>query len=475
MILLYLTGSVLIALCMFLNTNRRVNRMLIAGFLVLQWIWSVYSLTHKNVPEYIFFIPDALSILMTVTLSIISIPALVHSYDYIYPEHDNPRVRGIYFGSMVVLIMSLTAAYVASHIAVTWIFVEITTLSASALIFHRRNSGSIEATWKYIFVCSISLVFVFIGILFLSIALGDIRENDMQYSILLRVAPSLNTFWLKLAFIFIFIGYTAKLGLIPMYTAGIDAKDKAPSPAAALFSSVLMNVGFVGVFRCYEVLAHTSIHKWVDQVMLTTAFLSIFVAAVYMLKVKNVKRMLAYSSIEHMGIVILALAAGGIGYYAAILHLILHSFAKSSLFLQVGHLYKTFRSKNIYSIGNYFRYNVPGAVLILFGFICITAMPPSGMFISELMVFRALIGSGYTGILILMLILLTLIVWAMGKNIFKMLFIPVPGREDLHVEAVSPYETLLQYLLLALVVYLGIAPPAGFADLIKESIINLNH
>jgi len=153
----------------------------------------------------------------------------------------------------------------------------------------------------------------------------------------------------------------------------------------------------------------------------------------------------------------------------------LHSFAKSSLFLQVGHLYKTFRSKNIYSIGNYFRYNVPGAVLILFGFICITAMPPSGMFISELMVFRALIGSGYTGILILMLILLTLIVWAMGKNIFKMLFIPVPGREDLHVEAVSPYETLLQYLLLALVVYLGIAPPAGFADLIKESIINLNH
>jgi hydrogenase-4 component F len=318
-------------------------------------------------------------------------------------------------------------------------------------------------------------VFVFIGILFLSIALGDIRENDMQYSILLRVAPSLNTFWLKLAFIFIFIGYTAKLGLIPMYTAGIDAKDKAPSPAAALFSSVLMNVGFVGVFRCYEVLAHTSIHKWVDQVMLTTAFLSIFVAAVYMLKVKNVKRMLAYSSIEHMGIVILALAAGGIGYYAAILHLILHSFAKSSLFLQVGHLYKTFRSKNIYSIGNYFRYNVPGAVLILFGFICITAMPPSGMFISELMVFRALIGSGYTGILILMLILLTLIVWAMGKNIFKMLFIPVPGREDLHVEAVSPYETLLQYLLLALVVYLGIAPPAGFADLIKESIINLNH
>ena len=450
-----------------------MNRLLVAAFLVLQWAYTVYAYTHKGIPEHSFFIPDALAILMVLTLSIISIPALVHSYDYIYPEHDNPRVRGIYYGAMVILITSLTAAYTASHIAVTWIFVEITTLSASALIFHRRNAGSIEATWKYIFVCSISLVFVFMGILFLSIALGDVSENDMHYSVLIKVAPSLKTFWLKLAFIFIFIGYTAKLGLVPMYTAGIDAKDKAPTPAAALFSSVLMNVGFVGVFRFYEVLSHTSIQGWVNQVMLTAAFLSVFVAAVYMLKVKNVKRMLAYSSIEHMGIVILGLAAGGIGYYAAILHLILHSFAKSSYFMQIGHLYKTFHSKNIYLIGNYFRYNVPGAVLILLAFICITAMPPSGLFISELMVFRALIEARYIGILVLLLILLTLIIWAMGKNTFKMLFTPVPGREDLQTEKVNPWETVMQYLLLALVIYLGVAPPAEFVSLIQESIKNL--
>jgi hydrogenase-4 component F len=116
---------------------------------------------------------------------------------------------------------------------------------------------------------------------------------------------------------------------------------------------------------------------------------------------------------------------------------------------------------------------VPGAVLILLAFICVTAMPPSGLFISELMVFRSLIEARYTGVLVLLLILLTLIIWAMGKNTFKMLFTPVPGREVLQTDKVSPWETGMQYLLLALVIYLGVAPPAEFVSLIEESIINL--
>ena len=146
----------------------------------------------------------------------------------------------------------------------------------------------------------------------------------------------MNVFWLRLAFIFIFTGFTAKLGLVPMYTAGIDAKDKAPSPAGALLSSVLMNVGFVGIFRFYIVAANSPIHQWANHVIIIAALLSIFVATVYMTKVKNIKRMFAYSSIEHAGIIMLGLAAGGVGYYAAILHIVLHAFIKSSLFFQHG-------------------------------------------------------------------------------------------------------------------------------------------
>ena len=235
MIIIYLITSVLIAISLFVNKNKWVNNILVTAFLVLQWIFTVYEFMHKGITDSTFFKPDALALLLLGTLSIISVPALFHSYDYAYKEKDNVHVRSIYYGAMVFLIMALSAAYLSSHIAVTWIFVEITTLSASALIFHRRNAGSIEATWKYIFVCSISLVFVFIGILFLSIALGESHYANLQYENLILVAPGINTFWLKLAFVFIFSGFTTKLGLVPMYTAGIDAKDKAPTPPELFF------------------------------------------------------------------------------------------------------------------------------------------------------------------------------------------------------------------------------------------------
>lgn len=475
MILFYLIGSLLIATGMFFNRKTAVNTLLVWVFIILQISFTIISFIDQGVEEATYFNPDALSLLMTATLTIIAIPTLLHRYDYIYPENDSPGQRSLYFGSIVIFIMALTAGYMASHIAVTWIFVEITTLSASALIFHRRNAGSIEATWKYIFVSSISLVFVFIGILLLSLALGNQYQSGMQYATLSRLAPTLSPFWLKLSFIFIFVGYTAKLGLVPMYTAGIDAKDKAPTPPAALLSSVLMNLGFVGIFRMYVITAHSSIHDWVNDIILITALLSVFVAAVYMLKVKNIKRMLAYSSIEHMGIVMIGIAVGGLGYYAAILQLILHSFVKSSLFLQVGHLYKTFKTKEIYSIGNYFKYNPAGAIFLLLAFVGIAAIPPSGLFVSEFYLVIALIQKQFWLVVMILLLLLTIILWGLGKNIFKILFVPVDHfTAPLAVES-NRFEIISQYVLLSLIVYLGFFPPAGFVHLIQTVIHTINY
>lgn len=473
MIGIYLTAALIISALIFINRNKQINKALITLFIILQWAFTFYEYFHKNITELSYFKPDALAILMLITLSIISVPSLFHSYEYIYPEKENPKTRSIYYSAMTILITAIGAAYLSNHIAVTWIFIEITTLSASALIFHRRNSDSLEATWKYIFVCSISLTFVFIGILFLSIALGNSSEQGLYFDALLNEAASLNPFWLKLAFVFIFVGFTVKLGLVPMYTAGIDAKDKAPASASALFSSVLMNVGFVGFFRLYIAVAHSSIHSWANHVIMISAFLSIFIATVYLLKVKNIKRMLAYSSIEHMGIVMLGIAAGGIGYYAAILHIILHSFAKSSLFLQVGQVYNIYKSKNFYYLGNYFKYNLPGAIIILIAFICITAMPPSGLFISEFYIFTSLFQSGYLFVLIPVLILLTLIIWAISKNFLKLLFTPPVNFDETKIKKVSQLETFSQFVLLGLVIYLGINPPSIFVDLINEAVKNL--
>lgn len=473
MVGIYLTIAFSIGGVLFFNRNKMLNYFLVIAFLLLQCGYTVYEYVHINIPELHYFTPDSLAVLLLIVLSIISIPAMYHSYCYIISKQDNPKHRAIYFSAMVVLLTAISAAYLSNHIAVTWIFVELTTLSASALIYHRRNNRTLEGTWKYVFVCAISITLVFIGILFLSFSLPSAGPDDLLFTNLLRKAATLNQFWLRLAFIFIFTGFTAKLGLVPMYTAGIDAKDKAPSPAGALFSSVLMNVGFVGIFRFYIIVSHTSLYNWASHVIMVAAFLSVFVAAVYMTRIKNIKRMFAYSGIEHMGIVMLGVAAGGIGYYGAILHIVFNAFIKSSFFFQMGQIYRIYKSKSIYDVGNYFKYNLTGAMVMMTTFFFATAMPPSGFFISELMIFRSLFEANYLVVLIVVMILLTVIIWAFGKNVFKLLFSPAVDFSEEGLRKIKPAESLSQFILLGLVVYLGLNPPRQFINLIHEAIKNL--
>lgn len=471
----YFILAFVLSLSLFLIRDRRVSYLSVWSFIVLQWAFTIYVYHHKNETSLDYFTMDALGTIFLLVLSIVCVPAFYHSYVLFNKERNIPRERGIYYAAMIILISSLSAAYLSNHIGVTWIFVELTTLSASALIYHRRNSRTLEATWKYIFVCSISITLVFIGILFLSIAIQQEGLKDLSYAALIANAPILNTFWLKLAFLFIFTGFTAKAGVVPMYTAGIDAKDKAPSPAGALLASVLMNVGFLGIFRFYEVISNTSILRWANNILTMAGLLSIFVAAVYILRVKNLKRMLAYSGVEHMGIVIIGLASGGIGYYAAILHLILHSFAKPALFFQVGQVYRIYKSKSIYDIGNYFAYNTTGALVLLLAFFIVTAMPPSGLFISEFLIFRSVFEAGHLWLLIPILLLLTLIIWSQGKNFLKILFLKPVGFKEENLEKISPVESISQVILLALVIYLGLNPPPEMVSLINESVRNLPH
>ncbi|MFA6950549.1 MAG: proton-conducting transporter membrane subunit, partial [Lentimicrobiaceae bacterium] len=203
---------------------------------------------------------------------------------------------------------------------------------------------------------------------------------------------------------------------------------------------------------------------------IVAALLTIFVAAVYMTRIKNIKRLFAYSGIEHMGLVMLGLAAGGIGVYAAILHIILHTFIKPTLFFQYNMIYKVYQSKSIYDMGSYFKYYKTGAIVILLGFISATAMPPSGLFVSEFMIFQSLFEAQFIAILLAVLLLLTLIIWGFGVNIFKLLFTPPLQFDESKVPHISPWESASQFILIALSVYLAYNPPAEFVSLIQESV-----
>jgi len=469
----YLITAFLIAGALFINRNSLLNNILLIVFGILQTAFTIFACYQYKNSSLVYFTFDSLGLLLLVTLAIITIPALLHSYLYIMRHDESPQSRAIYFAAIVTLITSITAAYLANHIAVIWIFTEMTTLSASMLIYHHRNKLALEGTWKYVFICAISITFVFIGILFLSLSLQHAGSSDLSFSNLMAYKDQLNPFWLRLAFLFIFTGFTAKLGLVPMYTAGIDAKDKAPAPAGALLASVLMNLGFVGIFRFYTVVAQTSLFHWANLIIFIAAVLSIFVATVYMTRVMNIKRMFAYSGIEHMGIAMLGIAAGGIGYYAAVLHIVLHAFVKSGLFFQFNQLYRTFQSKSIQHTGNYFKYNPAGAIVLLLGFISATAMPPSGLFVSEFLIFRSLFEGSHIILLVVVLFLLTIVIWAFGKNILKILFQPVPGIDESIIPKINPWESLTQYILMFTAIWLGLNPPDIFVQLIQDAVKTL--
>ncbi|HON18330.1 MAG TPA: proton-conducting transporter membrane subunit [Salinivirgaceae bacterium] len=474
MITLYFLGTLLIGAGLFINRKKMVNYVLTSLFIVLQWGFTVYAYFHLNATVAEYFTFDSLGFLLLLVLSIISIPAIFHSHRYIDLHNEPPKSQSIYFSALIVLIAAIGLAYLANHIAVLWIFTEITTLAASALIYHHRNKLALEGTWKYVFICAISVAFIFIGILFLSLSLGKASSDNLSFQYLISRSTTLNPFWLKLAFLFIFTGFTVKAGLVPMFTAGVDAKDKAPGPTAALLSSVLMNMGVVGIFRTYSIIAYTPLQHWANIVIGISAVLSIFVATVYMIKVKNIKRMFAYSSIEHMGLVMLAISIGGIGYYAAILHIVLHAFVKSSLFFQYNQIYRVYQDKSVNHIGNYFKYNPTGAIVVLLGFISATAIPPSGLFVSEFLIFRALFEGHQIFILIAVLLLLTIIIWAFAKNILKVLFTPIPNFDESQVPVIKPWESYTQLALIILSIYLGLTPPDFFVQLIKESVMFLS-
>lgn len=473
MTLAYIITALATGLIIFLNRSRIVNYSMLILFIIAQVLFTFFVFASKGATQLSYFTFDATGILLLCAMTVISVPAAWHGYVYIRTHEETRQSRAIYFSALIFLISAISLGVVSNHIAVTWILTEITTLSASALIYHHRNKLALEGVWKYVFICAISITFVYVGILFLNLSLRETGSHDLSFASLMQHRGQLNPFWLRLAFLFIFTGFTVKMSLVPMFTASIDAKDLAPAPAGALMATGLINLGFIGFFRVYIIMANTPLHTWTNIVTGATGVLSVFLAAVYMLRVKNIKRMFAYSGMEHMGLAMIGIVSGGIGYYAAILHIILHTFIKSGLFFQFTQIYRVYQNKNVYYTGYYFRYNLTGALALLTGFFCITAIPPSGMFVSEFLIFRSLFDSHMFLVMIALFVLLTTIIWIFGKNMFRLLFQPPVEFDESRVPKISPWESASQFMLFAIALWIGFNPPAWFTALLKESVMML--
>lgn len=470
-LILFFGVSLLAAIFAGVLRQKVIVRAITLLYVFVHLSFTTFCWFHLGETVFDFFTLDHLGVLLLSVLSLLSLTTVYHGF--IYVKNDPPRHYSIYHAALIALIAAMSGAYLANGMTTVWIFVEATTLAVAALIYHDRTAIALEATWKYIFVCSVGIALAYLGILFLGFTVHDTRLLHLSFTNITAIAKMANPLYLKIAFVFVLVGYSTKMGLFPMHTVTVDAHTVAPPPISAFISTTLMNVGFLAIFRIYALFSATTILPFMNHVLMLSGILSLLVSAGYMLKAKHNKRMLAYSSLENMGIVAIALGIGGIGYYAAILHIVLHSLTKAGLFYQIGQSYKVMGTYQLDESGNYMNLYPAGATALLVGLLCITAIPPSGMFISELYLLKAMVHGKYYVYLIITSLILCFVLYALLTRVLHIVF-SQPRTIPAHIkEKVNPWQTVTQYFLFSLVIFVCFVQPAPFRTLIETIIDTL--
>lgn len=408
-----------------------------------------------------FFAFDAAGTLFFVLMILVSGFVFAHSESYLR-NNSLPEYR-LYFALLMLLTTALTGVYFADNIAVTWIFLEGTTLCAAGLIYHRRTAQTLEAAWKYLFVCSTGIAMAYLGILLLcTTATG----GALSYEALAAAAAEGNPLYLKTAFLLVLCGYSCKMEIFPLYTVGIDANFAAPSPASALLSTGLVNAGFLALLRVYAVLAGSPVFEWVRHVLVLVGVLSLMIGALFLRRTNNYKRFLSYSTVENMGIAAIGLGIGGAGVWAAVFHVVFHTFIKSSLFLQMAVVRQVYNGYRINRLGDYMRINRIGAVGILVGTIAVLAFPPSPLFLSELTILRETLAGDSWWLAIVLLVLLCIVIYSICLRLLRLCY--QPNQDELHPSLADRKLSWSALALLLAALVAGIWQPPFLTTLIDR-------
>lgn len=325
----------------------------------------------------------------------------------------NYRLHSIF---LMIFVMAMDGAAIAKDLGLIWVFVEATTISSALLISYSNSKKSLEAAWKYLFICSVGIALAFAGILLLVIA-------QPEHATLLIAKIDLSTispFWLKISFVFILIGFGTKMGLAPLHFWLPDAHSEAPAPISALLSGALLNIALIPILRVDKLMRQSGMGDLVQELYLLMGILSVFIAAVFVLRTKDYKRLLAYSSIENMGLIMIAFGCGGVAYYAGLLHILGHSLIKAAFFLTAGNALEIYKDKNYENIGGLLKINRGSAWLWLISSAMIIGLPPSPLFTSKFLIATALLKNGsylYFGLLMLLLAVISWAIFNVGLKI----------------------------------------------------------
>ena len=433
---------------------------------------------------------DDLAMLFLSITSVLFLAAAIYAVGFLANEKPSGKHLGdeeelpfvnfpeaVFAGCLLLFLATMTLVLVSRHLGLMWVGVEATTLASAPLIYFHRHNRSLEATWKYLLICSVGIALALLGNFFVAVAANPAGNPTISLTIdnLVARAGSLNPLWLKAAFLLLLVGYGTKMGLAPLHTWLPDAHSEAPSVVSALLSGALLNCAFLTILRAHTLLSTAGLGVFSSDLLVLFGLLSMVVAAVFILGQADFKRMLAYSSVEHMGILSLGIGIGGAAAFGAMLHAVNHSLAKAMLFLAAGNILALYRTKSTTRVRGVLRVLPVTGVLWLAGFLAIVGSPPFGLFLSELTILKGMFDAGRPLVAIAYLSALAAVFAGMAAIFLRMAYGPPPltlcGEESPQCATArrEPFWSVAPLTVLGLAVLtLGIYVPPQLGLLLKH-------
>ncbi len=391
-----------------------------------------------------------------------------------YLRYRRERSNRVFVACLLAFLGVMSLVAWSQHLGLMWVAIEATTLSTAPLIYFNRSKRSIEATWKYLLVGSVGIALALMGTFFLAYsALPAGLQPSMMMGELLRSSPGLSKPWLRAAFVLLLVGYGTKMGLAPMHTWKPDAYGEAPGVVGAIFAGGVTSCAFLAFLRVYHVCQAAGEGAFVSRLLLFMGLFSMAVAGLFMIGQRDFKRMLAYSSVEHMGILMVGLGIGGPALYGTMLHVMTNGMTKGVLFLSAGNIHRAYASKSTDEVRGALRRLPVSGALFLAAFFAITGSPPFGPFVSEFSILNGAFDAGRLVTAALFLAFLLLVFIGMGKTVLKV----VQGRPPLDSSAETYRDGFLTIApvlaLMAIVLLLGLYIPAPIGALVRDAVAYL--
>jgi hydrogenase-4 component F len=388
----------------------------------------------------------------------------VPGYLALRPENTNR----VFCACLLALLASMTLVAASHHLGLMWVAIEAATLATAPLIYFTRSGASLEAIWKYLLIGSVGIAFALFGSFFLaSAALHKGLSSSLLFEDLVHDAPLLSKAWLHIAFVVLLVGYGTKIGLAPMHTWKPDVYGESPGIVGALLAGGVTTSSFVALIRVLQIMNAAGDGELARTLLLVFGLLSIGVAGAFMIRQRDFKRMLAYSSVEHMGIVAVGLGVGGLGTYGALLHLINNSFGKAVLFMSAGNIHRVYGTKLVADVGGALRRTPASGALFLTGYFAITGTPPFGLFISELVIVQAAFQTGQYWVGGAFLALLAVVFIGMGATVTRVVQGTPPANAPREREPVLTIAPAL--VCLAIILVLGVYIPQWLANALHRA------